>query len=418
MVDVKRVRRASPLRCAAVTLVLLSLLAVPQPAPTYAASPDAIGQADFALVSVAIPANSIGNATLSGTLGANKLVGVVVAPGGTVSLNTQTPVSLSGLATLVAPCEGWIRLTGTVVVSGVVTIAIQDGTAPSSTVFASGTAQLSSVDYYVGVGFAGTLVTVPIQGTASLQATLNNVSVSSGKTFAVVYNPGPATISGAGGVNVTGTGNSFLPMKCSSFLPQVTQISAAYSDDFSNPASGWPTWRDGNCKAEYKDGKFRITVKDDETRCMVPAYPVPPRASGTFSVKMQRRSSDEYPTFSGMWFGQLGGEAHQNRWEATIRSDPSTCDGKTRGVLRLSAIVNGRTALFEDKCTSSVDLDKDDTNVLRIERGGGRVKVYVNNQLVQDVADSWLAGDGYFGLVVISDSGVPVVVDFDDFQTQ
>lgn len=415
-----RVRRVGVLKWAMVALVLTSLVAIPNPNPIQAETVIPLGTQDAypVTINLTIPASSLGVATATGTLGANKLVGVVAAPGGTANLTTQTSINVSGSATLPVPCVGWIKVTGSVVISGVVPITIQDGTAPSSSVFASGTVQLSSANYFVPS--VGTQVTIPVQGTATIQATLNNVSVNPGKTFAVVYNPSARTLSGAGGASFTGTGNPFMPMRCRSYLPQLTQTSARYYDDFSNSGSGWPTGEDedGKCKGEYKDGKYRITVKDDNTFCMIPGYPVPRKAGGTFSVKIQRRSEDDRPVWSGMWFGQLGSDAKQNRWEAIIRSDPSTCEGETRGVLWLSAIVNGSTQLFEDECTSSIDLDKDDTNLLRIVRGNGRVQVYVNNQLVTDVADNWLAGDGYFGLVAISGSQVPVIIDFDDFTVE
>ena len=33
-----------------------------------------------------------------------------------------------------------------------------------------------------------------------------------------------------------------------------------YSDNFSNPGSGWPTTDSGNYVYEYKDGEYRILV--------------------------------------------------------------------------------------------------------------------------------------------------------------
>jgi len=417
-----RGRRVSIPRWVVAALVLLAVLAPPYAPPTqqtYAAEPVAAAQGTYpVLVSLSIPAASSGTATAAGTLEPYRLHGRVFPDSdGVAHLSTQTPINVSGWATLVSPCVGYIKVTGTVVVSGVVPITVKDGTAPSSSVFASGTAQLSSGN--VRVNSPGQQVTVPVYGTASIAATLSNVSVSPGKDYADVENPSAATLSGAGSASFTGTGDPFMLMQCFSYLPSVMQTSAPggviYRDDFSNPNSGWLSGEDSNCKIEYKDDKYRITVKKTNTRCMAPGLPVPPRSGGTFSVKMQRRSPDDYAVFSGMWFGQIGTDASKNRWEATVRSDPSTCGGATRGVLWLSAIVNGGTALFRDKCADSVDLDRNDPNLLRIVRGDGKVKVYINDSKVEEVDDSWLAGDGYFGLVVISGSQTPVVIDFDDF---
>lgn len=200
------------------------------------------------------------------------------------------------------------------------------------------------------------------------------------------------------------------------FLPIVFKSDIVFSDDFSNPNSGWPhdeSYED--CHYEYRSGRYRVKVTDDGQRCIIPNFSIPKQVNGTFSVKVRRTSDEERHLLYGLIFG-AGVDATEDRWALEMYpNDDDDCDGKP--FYWLYALVDGDTEYFEDRCTDVIDTDGEDWNELKIIRNGKNIKVYINGESKGEYDDAdYLLNKGYTLLEVVSASDDDITVEFDDFE--
>jgi len=238
------------------------------------------------------------------------------------------------------------------------------------------------------------------------------------KTSIRVTGTGPVTITGGGPIG----GETGMLIEgdlgfCKLFLPNTARSNVVFYDDFSNPNSGWPSATYDICSYGYKDGRYQVKVYEYNERCIVPAFPVPPVSTGTYSVTVRRTTSTGRELMYGFFFGQVGADALKNHWALEVRPDPVWDD---KPYLWLSATVDGERKYFEDKRTDKINTGEDEWNNLKVTRDGSRVKVYINGSEKEDGPDDYLHGPGYFDLEVISfypdtSTDKPVIVQFDDF---
>ncbi len=199
--------------------------------------------------------------------------------------------------------------------------------------------------------------------------------------------------------------------------PTATESPIIFFDDFSNANSGWIIGESGDCKFEYKDGRYRITVKDDEEgpRCISFNTLIPQTINGIFSVSARRTTSDDRVLHYGFYFG-AGANAEEDHWFLEV-NPYEDCDGE--GFFWVSAIEDGHTEFFDDRCTESVRTGEDEWNDLKVVRNGPDIDIYINDALKEEYDEDILLDKGFFDLVVvgvtnISDSN-PGIVEFDNF---
>lgn len=200
------------------------------------------------------------------------------------------------------------------------------------------------------------------------------------------------------------------------FLPIVFKTDVVYSDDFSDPNSGWPDDKSfEDCHYEYRSGRYQVKVTDYGQRCIIPNMSIPKQVNGTFSVKVRRTSDEESHMLYGLIFG-AGVDATEDRWALEIYpNDDSDCSDKP--FYWLYALVNEDRKYFRDRCTDVIDVDEDEWNELKIIRNGKNIKVYINGESKGEYNDAnYLLDKGYTLLEVVSVSNNDISVEFDDFE--
>jgi hypothetical protein len=200
------------------------------------------------------------------------------------------------------------------------------------------------------------------------------------------------------------------------YFPFISHSPVVFSDDFSNPDSGWPTGKaEGQeCYFEYLNGHYQVKVEEDGERCIIPNFNIPKQVNGTFSVKVRRTSDEDRHMLYGLIFG-AGTDAIEDRWglEVYPNKDPD-CDDKP--FYWLYALVDGDNEYFESMCTDSIDRDRDDWNELKVVRNGTRIDIYINGEHKGSYTDAdHLLNEGYTLLEVVSVSDDNIEVEFDDF---
>jgi hypothetical protein len=173
-----------------------------------------------------------------------------------------------------------------------------------------------------------------------------------------------------------------------------------YSDDFSNPGSGWPTGDDGNVLMEYAYGEYRILVRPTEFE----AGASPSVHAANYSVSVDVRNlSNAWATYGlafsidSNWDTFYSFEITYSQYYAIYRYDKTAVIMLTSNY---SDALNPGTA----------------SNHIRIDRGGDSIKAYANGHLLASVTDGTYVGDRNLGLVVFSSSAAPNIdIRFDNF---
>lgn len=201
------------------------------------------------------------------------------------------------------------------------------------------------------------------------------------------------------------------------FMPILFKSSdLVFQDDFSNTNSGWPHKQSfEDCYYEYKNGRYRVEVDEYGQRCIIPNLKIPKQVNGTFSVKVRRTSSEERYMLYGLIFG-AGVDATKYRWALEVYPNNDSKCGN-RPFYWLYALVDGNRKYFKDRCTDTIETDKDDWNELKIIRNGETIKVYINGESKGEYNDAkYLLDQGYTLLQVVSVSNAEIVVEFDDLE--
>jgi hypothetical protein len=172
-----------------------------------------------------------------------------------------------------------------------------------------------------------------------------------------------------------------------------------YSDDFSNPSSGWPVLDTGNHLYEYNNGEYRILVR--KTNGWAAASP--DLQSSDYSVAVDLRNPNIVNGSYGIAFGIAPDfssfytlEIYPDGWYGIYRYDPS-------GYVTLS------------EAYSSTIYQGSATNHIKVERNGASIKAYANGQLLASVTDGTYTGSRFIGLVVFSFDQPDVDIRFDNF---
>jgi len=184
------------------------------------------------------------------------------------------------------------------------------------------------------------------------------------------------------------------------FIPSILKpCLPLYTDDFSNPASGWLVADDGDNRYEYLNGEYRILVRPAPGW----AHTYPDFQASDYAVSVDLRNTSGVDGSYGIAFGVAGDwstfytlEIYPDGWYGIYRYDPSDF-------------------IVLSEAFSSAILQGSASNQIKVERNGTSINAYANGQLLASVTDGTYTGPRYIGLVVFSYDQPNVDIRFDNF---
>jgi hypothetical protein len=312
------------------------------------------------------------------------------------------------------PVSSFTSFYETATISGFATIPLTGTVEISPTVTVCGNGKITVTVWYTPSGS----IPVSIEGANPTSANVDVSGVSAGySTFdisgwkTIVYKVNRNVY---GSVDVTGSG--LVTIKGSGPVGGETGMRVEGDLQHCDPTSGWPSATTDICSYRYEDGRFEVKVYEYNERCIVPAFPVPPVSTGTYSLTVRRTTSTDRELMYGFFFG-AGPDAMENHWALEVFPDP-TWDEKP--FFWLVAVVDEDQKLLKQVRTDQIYTEEDKWNNLKVTRDGSEVKVYMNGSLKKSAPDEYLHDPGYFDLEVTSlypdtSTDNPVIVQFDDF---
>jgi hypothetical protein len=194
------------------------------------------------------------------------------------------------------------------------------------------------------------------------------------------------------------------------YLPLINKNSCAFhfSDDFSNPNSGWNVGGDGNYLLQYLGGEYRILLNNPDSWAFgLPDLDLP----GNYRLDVDTRQTSYYESAQGMLFG-IGWGANGNFETYQFLVNPTTQE-----YLLDKRSMNGSwNAPIGWTYTSRIHPGTE-TNHLRVERIGSAIHLYINGYWVDTAYDSSFTSPGRdVALYVDSFNQSPVDVRFDNFR--
>jgi uncharacterized repeat protein (TIGR01451 family) len=173
---------------------------------------------------------------------------------------------------------------------------------------------------------------------------------------------------------------------------------AYYTDDFSDPGSGWAIDEDSVCRYAYTGGQYQIWVKD--ISYLISTTPGAQATDFTVAVSARRASGSRGGY--GIVFGI--NEGWSERYQFLI-------DANTYSIWKRSG---GSWTPLRGWTASSYIKTGTNWNRLKVIRSGASIAVYVNDHYLVTVTDGSYTGLRRIGLVA-SPSGSPLDARFDDF---
>ena len=174
---------------------------------------------------------------------------------------------------------------------------------------------------------------------------------------------------------------------------------AYYTDNFSDPASGWPVGDDGNRTYAYPDGQYQILVKTPSA-----GWWATPGAKATdFTASVSAHRTSGALGVYGILFGI--NEDWSQLYEFIVEDT----------YFSIWKYNNGSWTALQDWTASSHINAGTAWNRLKLVRNGTSIVVYANNQLLATVSDSSFTGLRRIGLVAQSPDDSGLDARFDDF---
>ena len=200
----------------------------------------------------------------------------------------------------------------------------------------------------------------------------------------------------SGEVCTGGLYSIYLPLICRDYSP-APPCPPDYSDDFSDPSSGWFIYEDTDVKYGYTGGEYQIWVKNlDDGRWVTPG------AKATdFTVAVSARRSSGTEGAYGILFGIS--PDWSELYEVSI-------DQNFYNIWRFDS---GWTWLAGG--ISSDILTGTNWNRIKVERDGNDISVWINDQFQTTIVDSSFTGLRRIGLSAYSPLGSDHDARFDEF---
>ena len=184
-------------------------------------------------------------------------------------------------------------------------------------------------------------------------------------------------------------------------LPDELPHNILFKDDFSDPTSGWERTNEDEGITNYENGYYRIFVNTKHNTIW--ADPGLSFTDARISVTTTKLGGPDDNVFGII----CRYEPPNNFYFFFISSDGYYGIGKT---------INGKQTILgaESMLKSSAIKQGNETNTIQADCVGERLKLYVNEQLVEEVTDNTLK-EGSVGLIAGSYEHVGVDIYFDDF---
>jgi hypothetical protein len=180
-------------------------------------------------------------------------------------------------------------------------------------------------------------------------------------------------------------------------FPPIQTCPPDYTDDFSDPSSGWFIYEDSNVNYGYVGGEYQIWVKNPEDGRWVT-----PGAKGsdfTVAVSARRTSGNEGPY--GILFGI--NQDWSELYEVSINEDYYAIWRYDSGWSLLT-------------WNTSPDIQTGTGwNRIKVIRESTAISVYINDQFQTTISDGSFTGFRRIGLSAYSPLGTGLDVRFDDF---
>jgi hypothetical protein len=168
--------------------------------------------------------------------------------------------------------------------------------------------------------------------------------------------------------------------------PTPTPMPTTFTDDFSNPSSGWPVTDDSVATTGYLNGEYQILIK--QMNFIVRAghsY-----QASDFQVQVDARDASNTNGSVGLYFGSVTNVGYYDFEVAFGQFYLGRYDLST----------NTSTSIISPT-TSSAILSGNATNHLKATRSGSTITLYANGTQLAQVVDSTL-GFGFIGLAATS----------------
>ena len=188
------------------------------------------------------------------------------------------------------------------------------------------------------------------------------------------------------------------PPVFNAFLPGVTDCRFLYSDDFSKPGSGWPTADTGGILYEYRNGEYRILVRDPFIFSAATPLIVVSDYQAAVSVRNVNNKDGSY----GILFGLVAG------WSGfyTFEIDADSNFAVWRYSSGWSLLSSGSSNAIK-KGTAS--------NELAVVRQGSSMELFVNGTQVDSFVDGTFTGALNFGVTATSLDDSNLDIRFDNY---
>lgn len=190
-----------------------------------------------------------------------------------------------------------------------------------------------------------------------------------------------------------------VPLTCADIDP-------GYSDDFSDPDSGWPIIDVEEVRTKYLDGQYNIIPKE----FVVNTFLAPTGARNEYSVEADVRlieARDTSSASSGLLFGVVPDENIYYGFGIAPHLNPNnTFGGPVYAVIR----VDFDTGTFTEVIPTTISyeiLTNEQTNHLKVVLDGTEVDLFINGTHVRTYNDSELQAPSQVGLFMVADDNSP-----------
>ena len=207
----------------------------------------------------------------------------------------------------------------------------------------------------------------------------------------------PAWLSRTAEIASTSPVSVYLPFVARGYLPPWS-----YTDDFSNPQSGWAAGDTGNTRRSYVDGEYEILVRNPGWWAGA-LCPADKRLNYTVEADMRiAQGAGSY----GLIFGWVDLQ-HFYLFEVVP-------DGQFYVVWKFE----GNWVQLVPWTSSNAVLPSGAVNRLAVERNGAQITLHINSQFLQTIEDGTYLGELGTGLYVQADASSAATVRFDNFRIE
>jgi hypothetical protein len=243
-------------------------------------------------------------------------------------------------------------------------------------------------------------------GSGTIEATVTdydvvNVTVLNPTSYApgTTHNLGSVTVNGTSSCGTVDSPSVPVTFYASDFsrlyLPATMRqyASVRYSDDFSDPTSGWSIAEDGKTGSGYFGLEYGVHISDIDSNYPRAVAQGPFYASGDYAVQVEARGTTMAFARCGIIFNA---SADMSRYDYFFIDNRYPTDPNQGSKLR--RYESGSHEALKTKPVSGTTVELYEPNILRVEVVGSQIRAYVDGIQIISYDDSSSPGGGYIGL--------------------